>query len=145
MNSERLADLQRQRAIVREHLAWLDREIATAARDAGSESTSIDGIPLAGAAPFFSKATPSPLGRAEPLLGAPTHSASPYQPDPVAAAAQTKRGCLLAVACMLLLGLAGLAAIYFVRYRDRPLFFAEKPATAEPVQVTPAKPSQPRK
>jgi len=100
---ERLAELQRQRSLVKEHLAWLEREIATAAGEpARSVEPAVASLPLT----------------------TPTSSLDSYQPDPVAAATQARRGCLAYAALVLFLSALGLTAIYFFRYRDHPLLFA---------------------
>jgi hypothetical protein len=105
VNPQRLAELQRQRDLVREHLAWLEREIARehgATPPAPVVSVSVHAASTAATSPA-------------PLPEIP-------RPDPVGAAAETRRGCLfLFIAALSLLGLA-LFAIYFLHYRDRPLF-----------------------
>ncbi|HYD83462.1 MAG TPA: hypothetical protein VEA63_05405, partial [Opitutus sp.] len=52
------------------------------------------------------------------------------EPDPVSAAAGARRGCFIVAAIVALLGAIALTTVYFVRYRDRPLIFVEKPADA---------------
>lgn len=104
-NRDRLAELLRQRALVREQLEWLDREIAAA----GGESNA--GGPVA--------------QPAEPV-SAPTTAAdnSPeYAPDPITAHENAKRGCLIYFFGALLLFFALLVAIYFLRYRNHPILF----------------------
>ncbi len=107
MNPQRLAELQRQRDLVREHLAWLEREIAREhsvtpqAVAPAVVSVSVSGQPAASA--------PSPLSVEMP------------KPDPAGAASEARRGCLtLFIAAFAILALA-LFAIYFLHYRDRPL------------------------
>ncbi len=108
MNPQRLAELQRQRDLVREHLAWLDREIAREHNP----------TPQA-AAPAVAVVTVQPAPASSP----PPPDSLP-EPDPVASAAAARRGCLLLFVGALALLALGLTAIYFLRYRDRPLFFA---------------------
>lgn len=130
MNSDRLAELQRQREAVRQHLAWLDREIA---------SVTGASAPMSGAR---SPATPpaSPESLPVPPLAA-------YEPDPLAAASTTKRGCLLTAGLLFLLGTLIMGAIFFVRYRDRPLLFGPTEKVERPPAPAPAKtgPAAPRK
>jgi hypothetical protein len=114
VNPARLAELNHQRALVWQHLAWLEREIE-------KEST--------GFTPPSVVATPSAVPSAprfEPnQIDAEIEA---YQPDPVTAASDTRRGCFTAVAVVAVIIIAALCAIYFLRYSDRPLFFvsAEK-------------------
>jgi hypothetical protein len=112
---DRLPDLKRQRALVREHLAWLDREIAAAekARYAAGEPP---------------PPTESPASRSatNPELEA------NYQPDAIATHESTRRGCLMYAIAALALFFGTLVAIYFLRYRDHPLFFVPHSATSAP-------------
>jgi hypothetical protein len=59
-----------------------------------------------------------------------------YAPDPVATAADARRGCFLVAVLALVLMIAALTAIYFWRYRDRPLLFpsADGPGAVAPQQ-----------
>ncbi|MEO7599763.1 MAG: hypothetical protein ABIV50_12570 [Opitutus sp.] len=118
MNPARLAELRHQRSLVQEQLAWLDREIATEVGDTAP-------------APASSRihATAEVNSTAVPELES-------YVPDPISAAAQTRRGCLVALAFGLLATIAGLTAIYLLKYRDRPLIFpsVEAPASTSPLK-----------
>lgn len=120
MNPARLAELNHQRALVREQLAWLDREIA-------AESV---GLPPVGGPTLT--APLAALGSAE------LQAAEAYQPDPVSAASDTRRGCLIAIAVIVLLVVAAFAALYFLRYSDRPLLFisSEDDSTAASAPAT---------
>ena len=106
MNPTRLAELNHQRALVREQLEWLDREIAR--ESSGS-------VP-----PHVIPASPLPRPIESVQISA---EAEAYQPDPVSAANDTRRGCLVAVVIISLLILGAFTAIYFLKYRDRPLLF----------------------
>lgn len=115
MSPDRLHELRRQRALVSQHLDWLDREIAAADPPAPPPATApLETVPLA------------------------AMSVPEYIPDPEGAGRATRRGCLLYAALAFVLFFALLATIYFWRYRDRPLFFAPTsslnvaPATAPP-------------
>jgi len=111
MSPDRLSELRRQRALVSLHLEWLDREIAAAE-------------------PPATPPAPAPLESGPRSMGIMPE----YAPDPEGAQRATKRGCLLYAALALVLFFAVLAAIYFWRYRDRPLLFA--PTSS--LNVTPA-------
>jgi hypothetical protein len=102
--SERLKDLQRQRALAQEQLDWLDREIA---RETGA------------AAP----PAPSPApAAAAPTTAGPAHSEAEveammaqYRSDPEALQTNVKRGCFLYFFVALGLLLLALLAFYFLR------------------------------
>ena len=64
---------------------------------------------------------PSPVAPAAPPV--PTEPALAYTPDPVSAAGDAKRGCLLWFLALVLLGSALIAAVLFWRYRDHPMLF----------------------
>ncbi len=116
MTPERLAELQRQRALVQEQLTWLDREIAAAQ----------------------AATTPPPRGDAARPMSPSVTVTSPasvaalpdLQPDPLAARRDTRRGCFIAFALALAIFFGTLVAIYFWKYRDRPLFRAESAVSA---------------
>ena len=129
MNPERLAELQRQRALVRDQLAWLDREIAAASAD-----------PAPAALPAAPE-SPAAIVGATPALD------EIYQPDPVSTAARTRRGCLLLAFAVFLLGALSLTGIYFLRYRDRPLLgaSAENSSTTAKHSLPANSPAPPRK
>lgn len=116
MTPESLQELRRQRAAVQQHLDWLDAQIRAA-----------DG------------ATPAAHPAAGPAPVVPASESLPpdmpvYEPDPVGAGLEARRGCFLYAAVILALLGAALAAIYYWRYRDHPLFLAPRPAA----QVAPA-------
>ena len=110
MNPSRLAELNHQRALVREQLEWLEREIAR--ESSGSTPAQVTPSP---------SPAPAPTSPTEPVRVSAQVDA--YQPDPVAAAIDTRRGCFVAIAIISLLIIGGLTAIYFLKYRDRPLLF----------------------
>ena len=74
---DRLSDLRRQRALLQEHLAWLDREIAQAAQPSATPATDAT-VPSAGARPL-----------AQPTV--PPHSAGAASQPPNAPATSTVR------------------------------------------------------
>lgn len=124
MNPARLAELNHQRALVQQQLAWLEREIARESGDAVAPG-STPAPPLA--------ATTAPTTSSPLILPAELEA---YAPDPVATAADARRGCFLVAALALVLMIAALTAIYFWRYRDRPLLFpsADGPGAVAPQQ-----------
>ena len=126
MNPARLAELNHQRALVREQLAWLDREIA-------AESAVLP--------PLGSPTLTAPLTAPVAALGsAELQAAEAYQPDPVSAASDTRRGCLIAIAVIVLLIVGAFAAIYFLRYSDRPLLFISSEDDSSAASAPPVAP-----
>jgi hypothetical protein len=125
VNPARLAELNHQRALVREQLAWLDREIA-------AESANLP-PPTAAAAAHAAPKTPS-------ISSLELQAAEAYQPDPVSTSRDTRKGCFIAIAVMALLMIAAFAAIYVIHYSDRSLFFvsgednsaSERPPSSAP-------------
>jgi hypothetical protein len=103
--SDRRADLLRQRELLREHLAWLEREIAA---EPGSAA------PAAGAEPRSAEAA-RPVPRA-PDLDPPRPDVeailAQYQPT-VPVAAQTKAGCILYFVVALAVLAVLVTAFYF--------------------------------
>lgn len=118
MNPERLQELLRQRALVQQQLEWLDREIA-ATGDA------------------YPPSSPAPAATASRAVSStpPEVSFPEYQPDPEGARQAARRGCFIMAAIILALLAASLVAIYYWRYRDRPLFL---PAARSTQLVVPA-------
>jgi hypothetical protein len=122
---DRLDRLRHQRALVQEQLAWIDREIAELSRQAD-----------AGAAPA-PPTSPAATPTAQPNLVRPTSVAQPLpdfpedQADAASMQSAARRGCLMYAVLAVALLIAGAVALYFVAYRDHPLFFAgEKSAPA---------------
>jgi hypothetical protein len=111
VNPNRLAELQRQRDLVRDHLNWLDKEIASELGPASLPALTV--IPA-----IEASVTP--------------------QPDPIGAATSARRGCFLFFSIGIALFMLALVAIYFLKYRDRPLIFVEDPAQ----RAAPATPSK---
>jgi hypothetical protein len=94
---DRLDELRRQRALQREHLDWIDREIA--ALEGGRRA------PLGSTPPLFTAEVPDPSD-ADAILMA-------YREPAETEAKQAKRGCLLVFVVGLVLLLASLGAMYF--------------------------------
>ena len=103
--SDRLQELLRQKALLAEQAAWLEREIAAEQARAGV-------TPPVAAAP--APASPPPAS-----AGAPTEALfEQYRPNPQSVQQEVKRGCYLYfLGALVLLGLA-VFAIYLV-YRHR--------------------------
>lgn len=101
--SDRLKDLQRQRALAQEQLAWLDREIA---RETGATATAPT-PPAAPAAPApVTPANADAARLADEILAR-------YKDEAASSPGDVKRGCYLYFAlAFVLLGL-GLVALYF--------------------------------
>jgi hypothetical protein len=124
--SDRLAELRRQRALMQEHLAWLDAEIA-AAEKSGAETPTPALVPAPGlrATPRVVSLTPA----ATPKIAAvPTASpaAAPAAIDPLADKIleeyrvpekslhqDVRKGCFLYFAAALLLLGAAVVGLYF--------------------------------
>lgn len=123
--SDRLAELRRQRALVREHLAWLDREIAHAdesdhlpagfvkqpAPAAAIVAAVVNAGPLANsvsspAAESFATAT-----AADAIL-------SEYRVPAAALKSDVRKGCLIYFAAAFALVAAGVAILYFALRRN---------------------------
>ncbi|MBS0662394.1 MAG: hypothetical protein JSR48_03970 [Verrucomicrobia bacterium] len=114
--SDRLNELRRQRALVQEQLTWLDREIAALTANPPPAPAREAAAPLVSASPTVVPAAVPPADFPE------------YQPDPVGAQKEARRGCLLAASLAFTLLLIIATAIFFFAYRDHPLFFAGQPA-----------------
>ena len=128
MSNDRLDALRRQRALVAQHLAWLDAEIAAAN---GAPAPVFP--PLDGPAP----ASLPPAPPALPVRADNTDQTPPAaEPDKLALAnarateileqyaatdrfnpETTRRGCLLFAVAVFLFGVAAVLAVYFFRYR----------------------------
>jgi hypothetical protein len=120
---DRLDELRRQRALVSEHLAWLDREIqasdSTAVKPAShSAAPMISPVVTPMAVPAQSSTTASRLR--SPVVPAPDFPE--YKADPIATESETRRGCLMAAGIGMLVIVAAVAAIYYFGYRDHPFF-----------------------
>ena len=112
---DRLDILRHQRALVQEQLAWIDREIAELSRQPAP-----DALPK----PVTPPAT-APRPALSPLHATPDLPDFPeYQADPASMQRAARRGCLLYAALAFALLIAGAVVLYFVAYRDHPVFFA---------------------
>jgi hypothetical protein len=110
--SERSDELRRQRELLRENLAWLEREIAREEGIAAQEAPPPQAPPRLSQPP--SSASASDRDRdAEAIL-------AEYRTSAPAVESQTKRGCILyfAVALVLFLGVAGVLIFFYARARQ---------------------------
>jgi len=120
--SDRLDELVRQRALVQEHLAWLNREIANAA-EAAKATTAAPPAPLS---PAGARAVPPAVTLAA-SPAAPTTGVGPIEADEIMAQYQAtpgnvkqdvRKGCLLYFsAALVLLGLV-VTVLYFALRRS---------------------------
>ena len=105
--ADRLAELLRQRALLQEHLAWLDREIAKASNSASpaltalpilkppllapsipAPPTTVRRLPLASSAPVIAPAADARADDADEIL-------EQYRVAPAALQTDIRKGCLL--------------------------------------------------
>jgi CHASE3 domain sensor protein len=100
--SDRLSELRRQRALVTEQLAWLDREIVAAG----------NGTPAV-AAPPMPPADPS--GGVDPLAA--DKILAEFRDEAENSPTKMRRGCLGIFAAGMALLILGVFAIYWLRYR----------------------------
>lgn len=121
--SDRLTDLRRQRAAIQQHLEWLDREIAAASSGPAAAPVPVKPAPVPAAPPATSDA-PVPDSVLSDL----------GQPDPVNAARQAKKGCLLYLAVALVIFFAAILAIFYFAYGDRPWLFMDRSEAASSPQ-----------
>lgn len=107
--SDRLAELQRQRALVQQHLAWLDREIAAASASADASAAS-----SSAPAPTPGAPAPTPTPPADPTALLEQYRASATDPK-----TDVRKGCLLyflAAFAMLGVMIAGFAFYFASRH-----------------------------
>ena len=100
--SDRLPELRRQRTLVAEHLAWLDREIAAA----GGETSATPAASPPPAHPGDAVDLPA----AEKIL-------AEFRREAELSPTKMRRGCLWSFVAGMALLVLGVAAIYWLRYR----------------------------
>jgi len=114
--SDRLKDLQRQRALQQEHLAWLDQEIAKEAGQAGASGNAIPVSPLTHrvSAPKLESILPASdiTADAEAII-------EKYQNTGPSVQSQVKRGCFMYFFLALALVGVGVAALYLYTVRKQ--------------------------
>lgn len=133
---DRLAELRRQRALVQEHLAWLDRELAALERTSPPRSAEspaavdpfvvdVNTQPAATGAtprplsPAATLSSPAPFGRASPAPAAAAQAPmvdallEEYRVEPGALKRDVRKGCLLYFAGAMALLILVVAVLYF--------------------------------
>ncbi len=112
MSDDRLKELVRQRALLVEHLGWLDREIAAAR---GSASPPAGVVPVPAATPL-----PSPAAVITSLPVPPTDVDTlfdRFRSEEAGREQVSKQGCWLVFAALMLVSLIAIGALVFLRYR----------------------------
>ena len=111
--TDRHQELLRQHELLREHLAWLEQEMARESTANPQPPVTMSAPPRAASATLVqAHATALPAEDADALLN--TYSADErHNPE------STKRGCLLALAITLGLVIVGVTTVYFLVYSDR--------------------------
>ncbi len=99
--SDRLTELQRQRALAQEQLAWLDREIARESGDKVTPAALVGGVPPP-------RTVPAPPVAPDDIL-------TQYQSQAQPVHSEVKRGCFLYFFAALGLLLLSLTAFWFLR------------------------------
>ena len=123
MSTDRLTALLRQRELVAQHLAWLDREIAEARGDtpASAPASAPATLPVEPAVADAAASAPPPnTDEPDPVTVANARAneiLERYAATDRFDADSTRRGCLLFAVATLVLGLGGLFLIYVLRYR----------------------------
>lgn len=125
---DRLEELRHQRALVQEHLTWLEHEIAhvTVTR------LTLPPFAMRSDRPGTTSRPPTPM----PAAAIP--ELSQFQVDPDNVQGDTRRGCFLYTGIALIALVLLCVVIYFVGYRDRPVLFV--PDKGTPTMVYPASP-----
>ncbi len=122
--SARLDELRRQRALLQEHLTWLEREIAAAAQKPSSPVTTRAHAPVpraatattAGIVPAVTRSGPS---RIAPTVAAPVTEAAAeeilkeYRVKPELVKQDVRKGCFLYFAAACALFALGIVGLYF--------------------------------
>lgn len=129
MPPDRLAELRRQRALVAQHLAWIDAELTAAGAgrapaaterpaEVGAELAGLEGLPNP-AAPAAPEA-PASAEAADPVLALANARADEiiekYRATEALDPNEAKRGCIVLFAAFFVLGAAALLAIYYFGY-----------------------------
>jgi hypothetical protein len=117
MSPDRLAELRRQRALVAQHLAWIDSELSTAgagqppapSTDAAAEANVVAPPLLPALEANQNPAVALANKRADEII-------EQYRATEALDPSSTKRGCLLLIGGIFALGGAVLMAIYYFGY-----------------------------
>lgn len=114
----RLAELRRQRALLQEHLAWLDREIAATA-DAATPSAALSDrsspSSLSRDIPVVARSAAPELVTSLPTAGLPFADTmlDEYRLDPRALKSDVRKGCLIYFAAAFALLILAVTILYF--------------------------------
>lgn len=120
---DRLAELRRQRALVAEHLVWLDREIADAeGKPAPAPLPELPSSPALSAAAVLTKAA-EPARAVPPVASDQPDAALLPEPKPTDIKNDVRRGCLLYFA---LASAAVVAGTAFLIWAARSPWFREE-------------------
>ena len=128
MSPDRLAELRRQRALVAQHLAWIDAELTAAGANVPPQAT-----PPPASSPTAASATALPNTPAEALPAEPVNQdpsivlanaradeiIEKYRATEALDPQSTKRGCLVLFGAIFVLGGALLLAIYYFGYASK--------------------------
>ena len=115
--SDRLTELQRQRALIQGHLAWLDREIAEVANEPSSASSQSPGsfqpsTPSAATAPVPTTAPLTANRDADELI-------AKFGSDTKDTTQSARRGCFIVFGALLVPILGFLAYMIYLSFRGR--------------------------
>ncbi len=123
--SDRLSELQHQRALIEGHLAWLDREIAAATGRPAAQSSA--------ALPIAKPTAPVPVSAeaGEPLAD---DLIARYGAESKNTAESVKKGCFVFFALALVLLCAGVYGLYLY---SRSLHEHDVPRSAKPAHDSP--------
>lgn len=135
MSPDRLAALRLQRALVAQHLAWLDAEIAAAASSAPATPVVTNPVTNPSPAPVAVPASPTPAALPAPAVARAVQPTPEPPADALALAnaradeiiaqystegrfdpKSARRGCILLASAVFLLGLAGAMFVYLLYY-----------------------------
>jgi hypothetical protein len=113
-DSSRLNDLRRQRALMQEHLAWLDREIAEETGMPSGEPPAITDIPN-----IPSTESAASASAAEPVSAEAEKVLDEFRVPPGDIQENVRRGCLIYFFVGLVLFAAAVVGLYFVFRHSR--------------------------
>jgi hypothetical protein len=110
--SDRLTELKRQRALMAEHLQWLDREIAAVAGHPGNPVAPPLPAPPPVASPAAVQTLPSnlPTSSTDPAFAA-------FQEEERRRGEVSKSGCWIVFSALLLIVVGSLTAFILTKYR----------------------------
>lgn len=129
MSPDRLAELRRQRALVAQHLAWIDAELTAAGAGQPPSSSASPGAAAPAPAPvpatttLAAEASPSPAVDLDPSLVLANTRADEiiekYRATEALDPRAAKRGCLVLFGAIFILGAVTLFAVYYFGYASK--------------------------